>query len=75
MNNGDSLGYKLYIDASNNVRGVSWAKCANSIIINLEFTDIRTAFYNRINHLPLFKNRLRDQFIQYWKASIDSPPK
>ena len=54
-NDVDSLGYKMYIDSCNNIRGPSWAKRANSIIDHLGFTDIRTAFDNRINHCPCLK--------------------
>ena len=75
INDVDSLGYKMYIDSCNNIRGPSWAKRVNSIIDHLGFTDVRTAFDERINYLLLFKNRVRDQFIQDWKSSIDSSPK
>ena len=53
MNDADSLGYKMYIDSCNNVRGLSWAKRANSIIDHLGFTDIGNTFDNRINYLTL----------------------
>jgi hypothetical protein len=65
----------MNIDSCNNVRGSSWAKRVNSIVDQLGLTDIRTSFDNSVNYLPLLKCRLRDQFMQDWKASIDTSPK
>ena len=65
----------IYIfDLCKIVRGSSWPKRVNSIVDYFGFTDIRAAFDNGINYLPLFNNRLRNQLIQDWKASKDNYP-
>ena len=75
MNNADAPGYDMYIDATNNIRGPSWAGRLNSIIDHLGYSEIRHTFDIGKNYFPELKCRLRDQFIQEWNTSINGSSK
>ena len=66
---------QMYLDLCNNVNVKCWAKRMNSIIDHLGFTNIRTNFDSGINCFRSLQTRLRDQFVQEWKASITSMSK
>ena len=50
-------------------------KLCNDIINNLGFTHVINDFNIGTNYLPLFKRRIRDQFIQEWNTGINNCPK
>ena len=54
------------------VNGNCWAKRFSNMIDNLGFTHITNDFDNTINYLPLFKRRVRDQFIQECNTSVNN---
>ena len=65
-------GNSIYTDILNNVNGNCWAKRIINIINNLGFSHVINEFNNDTNSLPLFKRRLRDQFIQEWSTGINN---
>ena len=69
------LLYETYSELCNRMYQNSWSRRNNDIIDCLGFTDIRIAYNNQINYYPLFRERLRDQFIQNWAEGINSMPK
>lgn len=75
MKNPDSPLYNMYCELNNNVNVSTWASRIHSIIDHLGFTDIRIDIDSNSNYLPLFVNRLHDQYIQEWFASINTMPK
>ena len=51
------------------------AHSVKKLIDDLGFSNIWDNFDKNINYLPLLKQRLRDQYIQYWQSSIQELPK
>ena len=60
---------------SQNILNNCWAKRTSYSIDDLGFTHIINDFDNNMKYLPLFKGRLRDQFIQEWNTAINNCPK
>jgi hypothetical protein len=75
MKNVSSPIYVMYRDLIDHNINSCWASRIHSIIDHLGFAHIRFNFDDSCKYLPMFKNRLRDQFLQDWSASIRSMPK
>ncbi len=72
MQNQDSPMYHIFLEQcrSNNLN--SWALRVKSLLDELGYSDIWSNFDRNFNYLPLFKQRLRDQYIQNWSMSLKS---
>lgn len=53
----------------------NWAQSIKTLLDEMGFSDVWYNFDNTLNYLPLFKQRLRDQFIQEWREGINNMPK
>jgi hypothetical protein len=53
----------IYSDQVHIFRGLSWTKSIHKIIDNLGFSNCIENFENNCNYILLFKQRLRDQFV------------
>ena len=74
--NPDSLMCKLLNDQITlNRNGITWATEIKNIIDNLGFSHTWNNFDINVDYLPIFKQRLRDQFIQEWQIVINNSTK
>jgi hypothetical protein len=75
VNNQHSPIYSMYLDQCVNGNNKCWARQAHTIINELGFSYLLDN-YNVISDFSLiFKQRLRDQFIQNWHEQINNMPK
>ena len=75
MNNENPPLHRVFIEQLNSNNVKSWAHSVKKLIDNLGFSNIWDNFDKNINYLPLLKQRLKDQYIQYWQSSIQELPK
>ena len=75
MKNGDSPMNYMYHDQCNNINGPCWAIKMKSIINHLGLNFLIDNFDVNAEYFSMLKSRLRDQFIQDWRGSIQSMSK
>lgn len=71
----DSPIYNVHTDQCNALNRKFWANCTKSVIDRLGFSYTLNDFDPERNYLPMFKRRLRDQYMQDWSTSISNMPK
>ena len=75
MCNSDSSLYEAYINQCTTLNTTCWASKLNSIVDHLGLTNLRLNFDRSINSFQSVKQRLRDQFSQNWRDSINGMSK
>lgn len=78
MRNTDNIIHMLYLEQLQNIhvnRNTNWAVSLHKLLDDLGFTNVHTAFNGNVNYLPMFKQRLCDQYIQVWNTLVTSQPK
>lgn len=67
--------YHIYLDQCINGNDKCWAKRVHSVITDMGFPYIIYDYAVNVNYNMLFKQRIRDQFLQQWHDCIDNMPK
>ncbi|XP_053386465.1 uncharacterized protein LOC128550759 [Mercenaria mercenaria] len=75
MQNPNSPMYRIFMEQCNNSNDNCWAKSIKRLLDSLGYSDIWNNFDYNVNYLPMFKQRICDQFIQNWRASVQSMSK
>ena len=63
MNNDNSIMFNIFNEQCNSNNKKCWAMRVKSLLDDLGFGNVWNQFDNNVNYLPLFKQRLKDQFI------------
>lgn len=75
MKNPASPMYRTFDDQRNGNNDNCWAKHIKRLLDRLGYGDIWCNFNQEINYFPMLKQRLRDQYIQEWNASVQNVSK
>ena len=78
MKHVDNPMHMCYVDQLQRIhvpRNNTWAFSLKSLLDNLGFSNIWSAFNSDVNYIPIFKQRLCDQYVQEWNTSITNQPK
>lgn len=67
--------FKLYNDQISNPDGSSWANRIRSTINDLGFAYLLQDFDENSNYIPMLNQRLKDQYIQIWRESVNNTSK
>ena len=75
MMNPDSLIHEAYSKQSNLLNAKSWASSIRNLLNSLGCTDALQNFNSDFKYSYIFKTRLKDQFIQEWRANLNNMTK
>jgi len=74
MHNQDSPMYKVFIDQCVSNEPNCWSLSVKKLLCDLGLSNVWSKFDPNVNYLSMLCQRLKDQYVQNWGASLENSP-